>query len=202
MAVVARPDVPQLEAAWVPYMAPLQMPPNQDFSPLGLAPCYRIHIGQDYISYGGHACFLSRRLDLGALLWRCEKGGLVSWLITRPGQVAVVVLNISARLHLGNLLIKARMLSGAVAYEETWPSSGDVTFRALHIKIRQTMLVAGRIQSTHVLKVYGHKLLNPGTKIWSCTWSKAFFAKKMAKRRLREKTDPRFLALARCVPAC
>ena len=61
---------------------------------------------------------------------------------------------------------------------------------------------AGRIQSTHVLKVYGHKLLNPGTKIWSCTWSKAFFAKKMAKRRLREKTDPRFLALARCVPTC
>eukprot|EP00439_Symbiodinium_sp_Y106_P034124 s4965_g4.t1 len=57
MSVVARPDVPQLEAAWCAPMIPLQIPPNQCFSPLGLVQCYRIYIGQDFISYGGHSCF-------------------------------------------------------------------------------------------------------------------------------------------------
>eukprot|EP00439_Symbiodinium_sp_Y106_P047807 s1647_g6.t1 len=88
-------------------------------------------------------------MDSGALLWRCEKGGLISWLITRPGQVSVVMLNISARLHLSNLMIKARMLSGTVAYEATWPSDRDVTLRALRTKIRESMLAAGRILATH-----------------------------------------------------
>ena len=107
--------------------------------------------------------------------------------------------------HLGNLMIKARMLLGTVASEATWHSDRDVALRALQIKMRESMLAVGRIQSTHVLKVYGRKLLHPSTKIWSCTWSKAFFAKtakKMAKRRLRIKTDPRFLAISRSVPPC
>ncbi|CAE7430530.1 unnamed protein product [Symbiodinium sp. CCMP2592] len=191
MAVVARPDVQQLEAAW---SEPNQLVPgNEKFEPLGLLKCYRVHVGHDYFPHQGYACYLSRELGQGARLWRCERGGLLKWMVTRPAEVRAVAVSLTGRLRFGFLVVQARMLSGAQVWSGTYPAEQDVKVSAVSTAIRRSMLVAGRIQSTHVLKVMGHKLLVHGRKIWSCNWSKTMAAKKLPKKRLFRKTDPRFL---------
>ncbi|CAE7536265.1 unnamed protein product [Symbiodinium sp. CCMP2592] len=191
MAVVARPDIQQLEAAW---SEPNQLVPgNEKFEPLGLLKCYRVHVGHDYFPHQGYACYLSRELGQGARLWRCERGGLLKWMVTRPAEVRAVAVSLTGRLRFGFLVVQARMLSGAQVWSGTYPAEQDVKVSAVSTAIRHSMLVAGRIQSTHVLKVMGHKLLVHGRKIWSCNWSKTMAAKKLPKKRLFRKTDPRFL---------
>ncbi|CAE6960373.1 DCP5, partial [Symbiodinium sp. KB8] len=100
----------------------------------------------DYTPHHGFACFLSRELGDGVRLWRCERGGLVKWLVARPPEVRSVVVNLFARLRLGSVTIQAKMLSGALVYSHTWTSKHDIKVSAVSIGIRQNMLVAAEAE--------------------------------------------------------
>eukprot|EP00439_Symbiodinium_sp_Y106_P079430 s52_g18.t1 len=181
-------------------------PSNDKFQVLSVAASYRISLGQDYFSHQSFACYKLRdRADLEATVWEGLKGGLRQYFVVRAAPVLTVVLSLFAKLVLGELRVQARMLSGRVVFEGSWPAAPgrDVRVRAVRLTIRRAMLEANMIRCTQDIRLLGCLgQLHLTSLLWSCNRPKSKYHRILIgrKKRLFQKTDPRNVALSKVVP--
>ncbi|CAE7544947.1 unnamed protein product [Symbiodinium sp. CCMP2592] len=180
------------------------VPNNDKFHILSQAACYRISLGQDYFAHGSFACYKLRdRADLGATIWEGFKGGLHEYFVVRVAPISTVILNLFGKLVLGELFVQARMLSGFLVFERSWPLNRDLRVGTVSLAIRAAMLEANMMRCSQTVRLVGSTgQLHLRSLLWSSSRPKAKYQKILvaSKKRLLQKTDPRKLALIKLVP--
>ena len=144
--------------------------------------------------------------DLEASIWEGFKGGLHHYFAVRVAPVSTVILNLFGNLVLGELFVQARMLSGFLVFERSWPVAPDRDLRVGTVMsaIRAAMLEANMLRCSQDIRLLGRiGQLHPRSLLWSSKRPKAKYEKILvaSKRRLVQKTDPRKLALSKLLQA-
>ena len=200
---IVRPRVPIFEIARLPN-PDAGSPSNDKYSVLSMVASYRLHIGQYYFSYQGYTCYHVETREWGFMVFEGFKGGLHVYFVVRPAPVATVILNVHARLRLGDLEVAATMMSGREVFRASFRTDRDVRVSVLLLKIRQALLRGNIMQSSHNLRLLGSAgTLHLNSVLWKATRPKGRYEKGLlqARRRLVRKTDPRQVALAKVAPA-